>query len=130
MHDEVIVERDLGALIHETILVGNAATIRDVATFNVKPLGRVVAGMESHSDADHSGMPCHLRFGTVEQSGRDTVSAAARHDIQVLDLRNIQISNPGVSRSPVNCDVAGEVAVDGSDKTRPASLRLLAQISP
>lgn len=53
MHYEVIIKRYLCALMHEVISVGNAATIRDIAAFDIELLRGVVTGMQSYSDANY-----------------------------------------------------------------------------
>ena len=130
MHYEIIVKPHLGALIHEMTPVGNATTVWDVATLNIEPLACVVARMQPHSDANYSRMPCRFRFRAVEQSGRNAFSAEFREHIEVLNLRDVQISKSGVSRSPVHGHVPGKLAVNGSDKARSGSRRLLVQIPP
>lgn len=51
MHYEVIVNHYACALFHKAILVRNAASVRDVATLRIEPLGGVVPWMQSDSDA-------------------------------------------------------------------------------
>jgi hypothetical protein len=75
-------------------------------------------------------MLCRFRFCAIKQSARNTFSAEYREYIEVLYLRNVQISKSGVSRSPVHRHVPRKLAVNGSDKTRPGSRRLLVQIPP
>ena len=130
MHYEVIVKAYLCALIHEMISVGNAATIWDVAALNIELLGGVIARMQSHSDAYYRRMPCRFRFRAVKQLARNTFSAEYREHIEVLNLRNVQISKSGVSRSPVYGHVPSKLAVKGSDKTGSSSCQLLMQILP
>ena len=50
MHYEVIVEHHGCALFHKAFSVSNAASIWDVATLHIEPLGGVVARMQSDSD--------------------------------------------------------------------------------
>ena len=51
MHYEVIVKHYACALFHKAISVRNAASIRNVATLHIEPLGSVVPRMQSDSDA-------------------------------------------------------------------------------
>ena len=129
MHYKVIVKPYLRAFIHEMISVGDAATIWDVAALNVKLLGGVVTLMQSHSDAHYSRMARRFRFRAFKQSARNAFSAEYHEHIEVLNLRNAQISKSGVSRPPVQRHVPGKLAVYGSDKTRPRSRHVLVQIS-
>ena len=51
MHYEVIVKHYACALFHKAISACNAASIRNVATLHIEPLGGIVPRMQSDSDA-------------------------------------------------------------------------------
>ena len=112
MHHEVIVKHHGCALFHKAFSVRNAASIWDVATLHIEPLGGVVARMQSDSDPYNTRTPGCFRFCAVQQATCDTFSAVRREHIEVLNLRNVQVSKSGVSRSPVYRHVPGELPVN------------------
>src|ERR1700757_3517930 len=115
MHHEVIVKHHAGALFHKASPVSNAASIWDVATLDIEPLGGVVAGMQSDSDPHNARTLAHFRFCAVQQAACDTFSAVGCEHVEILNLGNIQVSKSGISGSPVYRHVPGELPVNGSD---------------
>jgi len=129
MHHEVIVKHHACALFHKAFSVSNAASIWDVAALHIEPLRGVVAWMQSNSDPHNPRTPGYFRFCAVQQATRDTFSTVRREHIEVLNLRNVQVSKSGISRSPVYRHVPGELPVNSSDETGPSSRHLFVQIS-
>jgi hypothetical protein len=129
MHYEVVVKHYACALFHKAISVRNAASIRKVATLHIEPLGGVVSWMQSYSDAHNTGTAGCFTFCAVQQAACDTFSAVCCEHIEILNLRNVQVSKSGVSRSPIYCHVPGELPGNGSDEAHPSSRHLLAQVA-
>src|SRR5580692_1466881 len=128
MHHEVIVKHHGCALFHKAFSVSNAASIWDVATLHIEPLGGVVARMQSDSDPYNTRTPGCFRFCAVQQAACDTFSAVRREHIEVLNLRNCQVSKSGISRSPVYRHVPGELPVNSSDEAGPSSRHLFLEV--
>src|SRR5580658_1694036 len=114
MHHEVIVERHACALFDKAFSVSNAASIWDIATLHIEPLGGVVPRMQSDSDPHNTRTPGHFRFCAVQQAACDTFSAVCCEHIEVLNLRNVQVRKSGVSRSQIYRHVPGELPVKDS----------------
>src|SRR5580693_1169489 len=128
MHYEVIVEHYACALFHEAISVRNAASIWDVATLHIEPLGGGVARMQSDSDPHNTRTPGYFRFCAVQQATCNTFSAVCCEHIEVLNLRNVQVRKSGVSRSQIYRHVPGELPVKDSDEAGPSSRNLFLQV--
>jgi hypothetical protein len=67
MHHEVIVKHHGCALFHKAFSVSNAASIWDVATLHIEPLGDVVPRMQSDSDP-------HNTASRFTESARETLN--------------------------------------------------------
>jgi hypothetical protein len=72
MHHEVIVKYHACTLFHKAFSVSNAASIWDVATLYIEPMGGVVARMQSDSDPHNTRTPGYFRFCAVQQAACDT----------------------------------------------------------
>ena len=88
MHHEVIVKHHACAFFHKAFSVSDAASIWDVATLHIEPLGGVVARMQSDSDPHNTRTTGYFRFCAAQQAACDTFSAVPREQIKVLNLKN------------------------------------------
>src|SRR5437660_11923240 len=120
MHHEVIVKHHACAFFHKAFSVSDAASIWDVATLHIEPLGGVVARMQSDSDPHNTRTPGYFRFCAVQQATCDTFSAVRREHIEVLNFMNVHVSKYGISRSTAYCHVPGELTVNSRDEAAPS----------
>jgi|SRR5215471_13602399 len=125
MHHEFVVNHYACALFHKAISVRNAATIWDVASLRIEPLGGVVSRVQSDSDAYNTRTVGYFRFCAVKQTTCETLSAVGCEHIEVLNFGNLQVSKSTIRRLPVYRDVPAELPINESDDARPASYRLL-----
>jgi hypothetical protein len=85
--------------------------------------------MQSDCDAYDTRTAGCFTFCPVKQATRDTFSAVYCEHIEVLNLRNVQVSKSGVGRSPVYRHVPGELPVKDRDEAGPSSRHLFLQVS-
>ena len=126
MQYEIVIKHYLDILPNKLVSVGNAAAIWNVASQHIQSLRSVVSCMQPHPDTNGTITASCLRFSKIEQAGRDTASAKCGKHIQVLDLRNLLLSESGICRLPVDGYITCELPVDGSDQAGAASCRPLA----
>src|SRR5207237_5343200 len=98
VQDEIIIKYDVCTFFNIAVSIGNATAIRDVTALHIEPLGLVVAGMQSYSDANNTGTARRLGFRLVQQSARDPAVAKFGEHVQVLNLRNLQFDKSRISR--------------------------------
>jgi hypothetical protein len=86
--------------------------------------------MQSHSDSHDAGMTRHFRLRTVEQMGCDALSPELPKDIQVLNLRNVQLRESRIGRSPIHRHLSRKPPINNGNEARSGASHLLAQILP
>src|SRR5271170_7322292 len=128
MQYKIVVKHYLDILPNILISVGNAMAVWNVASQDIQSLGSVVPNMQPHPDTNDTITASCLRFCNIQQAARDTTSAKCGKHIQVLDLRNLQISKSGICRLPVDGYITCELSVNGSNQGGAASCRLLLQV--
>src|SRR5208282_6199625 len=116
MQYKIVVKHYLDVLPNILVAVGNATAVWNVASQPIQPLGSVVPGMQPHPDTNDTMTASCLRFGNIQQAARDTASAKCGKHIQILDLRNLQLSKSGICWPPVDGHITPELLVDGSDQ--------------
>jgi len=128
MHDKIIVQHYLNILPYILVAVGNPAAVWNVASQPIESLSSVVPGMQPHSDANDTRTASCPPFGKIQQAARDTTSAKCGKHIQVLNLRNLQLSKSGICWPPVHGHITRELSVDGSNKAGAGSRFLFLQV--
>src|SRR5208282_1840333 len=116
MQYKIVVKHYLDILPNILVSVGNATAVWNIASQHIQSLGSIVPSMQPHPDANDTITACCLRFGNIQQAARDTTSAKCGKHIQVLDLRNLQLSKSGICRPPVDGYITCELLVDGSNQ--------------
>src|SRR5579863_2471397 len=128
MQYKVVVKHYLDILPDILVSVGNATADWNVAPQRIQSLGSVVPSMQPHPDTNDTITASRLRFCKIQQAARDTTSAKCGKHVQVLDLRNLQLSKSGIRRPPVDGYITREFPVDGSNQAGAVSRRLLLQV--
>src|SRR5262252_7906003 len=102
MQYQIVVEYYLDVLPNILVSVGDPTAVGNVASQPIQSLGSVVPGMQPHPDTNETITASCLGFCKIQQAARDTTSAKRGKNIQVLDLRNLQLSKSGICRPPVD----------------------------
>src|SRR5216684_394940 len=113
MKHKIVVEHYLDILPDILVSVGNATAVWKVASQHIQSLGSVVPSMQPHPDTHDTVTANCLLFCKIQQAARDTTSAKCGKHIQVLDLRNLQLSKSGIRRPPVDGYITCELPFDG-----------------
>ncbi len=111
--------RDLFTDRDKIVILKNAASIGDIAAFDIETLGRSIVMCETDTDSHDGRCLRDASFGKTHNLRTDTFAPKARQHVEINQFRNARFTEWRIVRSPVDRDITRECLIDFANDQHP-----------